>query len=210
LAYIAGLGPLISRDKIRKALNAIYRYNFKPELRTVNAVDRIFALEDEAGVILCSYPRGPAPANRFPRFNEVWSGVEYAVAALMLREGLLEPAKRIIGAVRRRYDGIRRNPWGEIEAGWHYVRAMASWSCLLIATGFEYHAGEASVVIKAPDKFESVWFGGVAWGTYVAANGTLRLTTCGGVLKIRRLDWNDYHFEPNRDLGPGDSLTLRG
>ena len=135
LAYVAGLGPLLDRKNMRRTLESIYRYNFKARLGTVAAVDRVFALQDEAGLILCSYPKGDAPAGRFPRFSEVWTGVEYSVAALMLFEGMHQPALEIIRAIRRRYDGERRNPWGEIEAGRHYVRAMASWSCVVAAGG---------------------------------------------------------------------------
>ena len=135
LAYVAGLGPLLDRKHMRRALESIYKYNFKARLGSVAAVDRVFALQDEPGLILCSYPRGVAPASRFPRFSEVWTGVEYNVAALMFFEGMHEPALEIVRAVRRRYDGERRNPWGEIEAGWHYARAMASWSCV-VALGY--------------------------------------------------------------------------
>ena len=42
-------------------------------------------------------------------------------------EGLVDEGLTIVKAVRDRYDGLRRNPWDEVECGHHYARAMSSW-----------------------------------------------------------------------------------
>ncbi len=75
--------------------------------------------------------------------DEVWTGIEYQVAAHMIYEGLIEDGLALVKAARERYDGlprppIQRNPWNEIECGGHYARAMSSWSLLLALSGWEY------------------------------------------------------------------------
>ena len=75
--------------------------------------------------------------------DEVWTGIEYQVAAHMIYEGMIEEGFAIVKGARDRYDGVSRppiprNPWNEIECGGHYARAMSSWSILLALSGYEY------------------------------------------------------------------------
>ena len=49
------------------------------------------------------------------------------VATHLVYEGYLAEALTITRAVRERYDGIRRNPWDEVECGHHYMRSLASY-----------------------------------------------------------------------------------
>ena len=101
-------------------------------------MQRVFALNNEGGLLLCSWPHGGRPVIPFVYSDEVWTGIEYQVAAHLIYEGLVAEGIRIVQTLRNRYAGYNRNPWDEIECGHHYVRAMASWSLLLALSGFTY------------------------------------------------------------------------
>ena len=103
-------------------------------------VQRTYALNGEAGLLLCTWPRGGRPAFPFPYSDEVWTGIEYQVAAHLIYAGLLDEGLAIVRGLRDRHDGERRNPWNEFECGNHYARAMASWSLLLALSGYRYSA----------------------------------------------------------------------
>ncbi|HOK45600.1 MAG TPA: GH116 family glycosyl-hydrolase [Bryobacteraceae bacterium] len=172
VAMVAGLGSLVDPAKIRKTLASIYKYNYRHNLEDHESIERIYALNDEAGLLLCDYGKAPRPRIPFPYFSEVWTGFEYEIAALMMYYGMPKEAIEIVTNARLRYDGERRNPWDELECGHHYVRAMASWSGILALSGFRYHGTEKSVV-AAPRvntaNFRSFWSTGTGWGTFSQA-----------------------------------------
>ena len=99
-----------------------------------------YALNDEPGLLLCSWPRGGKPSLPFVYSDEVWTGIEYQVASHMVYEGLVDEGLTLVNAVRQRYDGRVRNPWNEYECGNYYARALASYGVLLALTGFRYSA----------------------------------------------------------------------
>ncbi len=195
VAAVAGLGSLVDEAKIRKTLASIYRYNYRQNLEEHNSVERIYALNDEAGLLLCDYGPAKRPRIPFPYFSEVWTGFEYEVAALMLFYGMQKEGIEIITNARLRYDGERRNPWDELECGHHYVRAMSSWAGILALSGFRYHGAEQSV-IAAPrmraSNFSSFWSSGTGWGTFsqVVEQGKtrFRLSVAFGKLPCRTVE----------------------
>ena len=168
-AMIAGLGFLLDREHVRKTLESIYKYNFRRSLADHASVQRTYALNDEAGLLVCDYGRGKRPETPFPYFAEVWTGHEYSTAALMLYLGMTPQGLELIEAVRRRYDGERRNAWDEPECGYNYARPLASWSPILALSGFRYHGAEKNVTAQPrinPEKFSSFWSTAAAWGTF--------------------------------------------
>src|SRR4029453_7150349 len=126
-AHVIGFGHLLTPERTRKTLASIYRYNFKQSFYDHPNPQRIYALNDEQGLLLCSWPKGHRPALPFVYSEEVWTGIEYQVAAHLIYEGLIVEGLAITKAVRDRYDGQRRNPWNEVECGNHYARALSSW-----------------------------------------------------------------------------------
>ena len=139
-ANICGLKERIfDKDKTERALEAIYRNNFLPNLREHTNPCRLYAVNDEAGAVICAWPPGSErPAIAAPYAEETWSGCEYQVAAHMIQEGLVDEGLRLVRAVRDRYDGEKRNPWNEFECGSNYARSMASYSLLLAYSGFSF------------------------------------------------------------------------
>lgn len=128
---------------------------------------RTYALADESALLICSWPHGERPKVPFPYFSEVMTGFEYQAAAHMIYEGLVEEGLTVVEAIRKRFDGQRRNPWNEQECGHHYVRAMASWAVLLALAGYHYSAVTKSLQL-APrwqaDAFRSLWVMPSGWG----------------------------------------------
>jgi len=172
---------LVDPAHVREALASIYRYNYKRQLYDHESVQRIFALNDEAALVICDYGAGKRPEIPFPYFAEVFTGIEYQAAAHMIYAGMVREGVECIENTRRRYDGERRNPWDEAECGHHYARAMAAWSGVLALSGFHYHGTEknASIAprINVP-KFSCFWSAAPAWGTFThAADSTRRRVT---------------------------------
>ena len=138
LAHEAGLGRLADRKQLRATLQSIFRHNRRrPPETGVNPM-RTYVLHDERGLVMASYPRGERPKHPFPYFNEFMTGFEYTAAVGLLQEGLTRAGLAVIGDVRRRYDGLRRNPFNEAECGHHYARALMSWAAVNAISGFSY------------------------------------------------------------------------
>jgi non-lysosomal glucosylceramidase len=169
LADVAGLGPLVSPEHVRTTLDSIYRYNYKRSLVDHDTVQRTYALNDEAAVVVCDYGKAPRPHIPFPYYAEAWTGLEHSTASLMFYVGMIAQGTEYVENLRSRYDGVKRNPWDEAECGHHYARAMSSWSSVVALSGFHYE-GDRGHVIALPrlphDNFRSFWATGTGWGTY--------------------------------------------
>ena len=169
LAHVAGLGYVLPREHVRKAVRSVYRRNFRKEFRGHANAQRTYVLDGEGGLVLCSWPRGGRPRLPFVYSDEVWTGVEYQVAAHLVYEGCVEEALAIVTAVRDRHDGVRRNPWNEVECGHHYVRSLASWGLLVALSGYRFDLGEKRVSFQpavSAEDFSCFFSTGTAWGIY--------------------------------------------
>lgn len=193
-ADVLGLDIGLKKERVHKTLQSIYANNFRQDFWTHANTQRIYALNDEKGLVLCSWPKGGRPALPFVYSDEVWTGIEYQVAAHLIYRGLLEEGLAIAKAVSDRYDGARRNPWNQIEWGNHYSRAMASYSVLLALSGFRYSAVERSMTFQPrinSDDFQCFFAAGSGWGLYRQnrKNGllTAKLECRHGKLVLRQL-----------------------
>ena len=175
MAFSAGMGPLVSMEKIGQAAKAVFDHNFFPQLRALHSVQRVYGLNDEAGLALCSWPKGGRPRFAFAYCDEVWTGVEYQVAANLLHAGHVDEALTVVQALRARYDGFKRNPWGEIEFGRHYVRAMASFGLLTAFSGQRADLVNSRITFRPlllePGENRYFWICGKGWGTLACAAG---------------------------------------
>jgi non-lysosomal glucosylceramidase len=168
-AAVAGLGYLLPAERVRQTLRSIFHYNWKSDLGDHHNCQRTYALNDEAGLLTCTWPSGGRPIYPFPYADEVWTGIEYQVAGHLLFEGLLEEGLAIVKGVRDRYDGERRNPWDEFECGHHYARAMASWSVLTALSGYQYSAPAQILELRpklSAENFQCLFTAGDAWGEF--------------------------------------------
>ncbi len=194
LAHLAGLGPLLPEAQTRKAAGAIFRHNFRPDLTGVAVSGRVYAMPGEGGLLTCTWPHGGRPKAPFPYADEVWTGIEYAVAALLVWEGQPDEGLRIVRAVRARHDGERRNPFNEPECGNHYARGLSSWTLLHALAGFRWSAPDATLrfVPAVESRRTSAFFStGTAWGTleegWAGRRALVSVGVSGGSLSVRRL-----------------------
>ena len=167
LAHMNGLGYILPKEHVTTAIASVYKYNFKRSFKDFHATQRTYALNGEAGLVLCTWPKSGEPRLPFIYSDEVWAGVEYQVAAHLIYEGFLEEGLEIVRAVRSRYDGYLRNPFCEVECGNHYVRSMASYLLLTALSGFSCDMCENKVAFKpvyAKEHFQAFFCTGKAWG----------------------------------------------
>ena len=203
-AWQVGLGRILPRDKTISALRALWKYNFAPDVgpfRAVHKPGRWYAMPGEAGLIMCSWPRGGYEHSKGkvnPTFsgylNECMNGFEYQAAGHMIWEGLLIQGLAVTRALHDRYHPSKRNPWNEIECGDHYARSMASYGVYLALCGYEHHgpAGHLGFAPRiTPEDFRAAFTTAQGWGTFEQkrdANGqrdTIHLQW--GRLRIRTL-----------------------
>jgi uncharacterized protein (DUF608 family) len=193
-AHRLNLGRLLESDHVDTALDSIVRYNFRENFRGHVQAPRVFVTDEDRGLLNCTWPHGQRPPTPIPYADEVWTGIEYEVAALLLDEGQVESALRLIQAARARYDGRKQNPWNEIECGDHYVRALASWSLLEAALGYFYNAAESEIrflPIITPRDIRAPFFTGDGWGAFTQrtldGEQVITLALRYGNLKLRTL-----------------------
>lgn len=209
-AFVNGLGHLLPEDRVDSALGAIARYNLRDDLSVHESTQRVYALNDEGGLLLASWPRGGRPAIPFVYSDEVWTGVEHQVAASLLFAGRYEEALRIERALRARYDGTHRSPWNEIECGNHYARSLASWALLLGVSGAQWDA-PARVLSFAPatdGPFRSLFTTGSGWGRVEIDRDALTLRLDGGTLDIGDLRLHGRSVGRGIRLRTGESHTI--
>ncbi len=188
-ASLYGLGEIYDPARNRSTLEAIFRHNFKSDMRKVTNTWRNYALNDEGGVLICAWPENRRkPVIPIPYASETMHGFEWALAAHMLMCGMREQAMQIITAIRYRYDGERRNPWNEFECGSNYARSMASYAVLHAFSGFKFDRTRGMIgfaPLNFPEEFRCFWSLGDAWGEY-DAGGTI--TVKYGSLELCELE----------------------
>lgn len=187
-AHLCGLGYLADPKKIRRALEAIWRYNRRTSFDGHFNPMRSFVLNGEAGLVMAAYPKD-RPARPFPYFAEVMTGFEYTAAVGMLYEGMEEEGVECFRQVRARYDGSRRNPFDEAECGHHYARAMAAWAGLLAWSRFHYSAVQKRMRLTARPG-EYFWFTGSSWGR-CRVGDEVELEAIEGFLSLELFELND-------------------
>ncbi|MEI6107316.1 MAG: GH116 family glycosyl hydrolase, partial [Opitutae bacterium] len=223
-AFQVGLPRVLPEKETRSALQALWRYNFSPDVgpyRKVNQPGRWYAMAGEAGLLMCTFPRRDWDYERAKGegqaawaamyFNECMAGFEHQVAGHMIWEGLLLEGLAIERAVHDRYHAARRNPWNEIECGDHYARSMASYGVYLAACGYEYdgprgHLGFAPRL--RPEDFRCAFTAAEGWGTFhqqsVAGRLEAEVTLQWGQLQLRTLSL----VRPGGIIRPSVTLAL--
>ena len=122
---------LVDPAKVLSHLLAVHKHNLKRDLSMhANPQRPTYAMGGEGGLLLCSWPRGGKPLLPFVYSDEVWTGIEYQVAAHLILLGRRAEGLEIVRVCRARYDGVRRNPFNEYECGHWYARALSSYALL--------------------------------------------------------------------------------
>lgn len=145
-AQLCGLHLPLKRAHVTRALKAIMTRNFHPVY----------------GVRNCRWPgdgflHDVDKDTWVDQANTVWSGVEFALAALLLYYGQWRDALRIVKAVDARY-----RHWGMFfdhqEFGGHYYRAMSAWSLVNATLGLAIGEHVYTFAPRLPDNELRVLF----------------------------------------------------
>jgi uncharacterized protein (DUF608 family) len=188
-AHALGLGYVLPREHVQAAAQHIFDFNRREGFQQADQKPRIYMDERDRGTYICTWPHGGRPEVPTQYSDEVWSGLEYPVAGLLLFENNVERAMTMLTDVRERHDGTRRSPWNEVECGDHYVRPMASWTLLEAASGYQYDAIQGRLAfaprIDAGD-FRGFFITASGWGTF-SQNKDAVLSLAYGQLSLNEL-----------------------
>lgn len=226
-AELMGLPAIFIPEHKKSALQAIYRNNFM-SMRELSNPWRVFAMNDEKGTVMCTWPKGQTkPLIPLPYTEECMTGFEYAAACSMLQCGMEKEALELVEAVRERYDGKKRNPWAELECGASYSRAMASYSFLLTYSGFRYDLTKGMIGFLPIHNGRYFWSVDGAWGSVEVQGDGVQLEVLYGQLHLKQFITNlphisgvtcngtavEYTTESSSVhteilLGPGDCLLI--
>jgi len=150
IAEVCGLKNIVDSLKVTSHLNSVYNYNFKKDLTDHSNPQRpSFALGNEGGLLLCTWPKGGKLSLPFVYCDEVWTGFEYQAACHLMMMGEVEKGLEIVRTARDRYDGRLRNPFNEYECGHWYARAMSSYAMIQGLTGVRYDALSQNMYIDS-------------------------------------------------------------
>jgi uncharacterized protein (DUF608 family) len=187
IGKMAGLNDFVDGEKVKSHLNSVYKYNLKTDLSDhVNPQRPSYALGDEGGLLLCTWPKGDALTLPFVYSNEVWTGIEYQVASHLMSVGEVEKGLEIVREVRKRYDGKTRNPFNEYECGHWYARAMASYGLLQGLTGLRYDAVDQILYVDSQvGDFTSFISTESGFGTVNYKNGEAKLEVVFGEIPVK-------------------------
>jgi non-lysosomal glucosylceramidase len=104
----------------------------------------------------------------------------------MLQEGF-----EIIRSIADRYDGEKRNPYDEIEAGSHYARSMASFALFPAVAGFRFDMPAKRIgfdPLLEKNHFTGFFSLDTGWGQLMKTPNWAAIKVLYGVLSLMELD----------------------
>ena len=211
LCTMSGIGGVLNRRMVESHLMSVQRHNFKADLTDhANFLRAAFACGPEAGLILCSWPKGGRPTMPMAYSDEVWTGVEYQVASHLIIFGHIEAGVEMVRAVRRRYDGRIRNPFAEVEAGHWYARAMSSYGLLQAFSGARFDAVERVLYLRPALKgdFRSFFSTETGFGTVGVQRGRPFVEVVSGYIPFERIEYTSAELTPPVTLCPKDAVVV--
>lgn len=192
-SHICGLGEIFDKEQRKTAIESLYKYNFKKNLREFANTFRVFALNDEAGAIICDYPEGrKKPCIPLLRCDEIMYGFSYALAGEFAAEGEIEKCIELVKATRACFDGEKRNPWNEPECGSNYIRSMASYAILPILSGFIFDIPNNKIGFNPKvncDNFKALWSVEGAWGQVIINKKKITIKIFEGSIELKELEF---------------------
>ncbi len=190
MAAACGVGEILDAEKVKSHLLAVHGNNLKRDLSEhANPQRPSFGLGDEGGLLCCTWPEGGKPSLPFPYSDEVWTGMEYQVAAHLMMAGRPEEGLEIVRAARDRYDGRVRNPFNEYECGHWYARAMSSYAMLGGLSGARYDAVDR-VLYLAPSvegDFRAFLSTATGYGTVGVKHGKPFVEVTEGAIEVGKI-----------------------
>jgi uncharacterized protein (DUF608 family) len=190
IARMCGLQDPMDAAKIKSHLLAVHKYNLKENLSEHGNPQRpSFAVGDEGGLLLCSWPKGGKLSLPFVYSDEVWTGIEHQVASHLMLMGHVKEGLEILRASRNRYDGKIRNPFNEYECGHWYARALSSYGYLQALTGVRYDAVDKKLYADSKiGDFTSFLSTETGFGTVTQKMGKVSVNVMYGKIEIDKIE----------------------
>ncbi|MDF1514681.1 MAG: GH116 family glycosyl hydrolase, partial [Anaerolineae bacterium] len=195
IAAVCGLPDFLDSQKIESHLGSVHKYNLKQDLSThANPQRPTFAMGKDGGLLLCTWPKGGALSLPFVYSNQVWTGIEYQVAAHLMLMGHVDKGLEIVRTVRDRYDGRIRNPFNEYECGHWYARALASYGMLQCISGVRYDAVDRTLFIEPhiPGDFKVFLSTATGFGTVGVKDSEPYIGMYSGDIPFERVHYSPY------------------
>lgn len=195
LARCSGIGPVLDMAKTERHLKSVFAHNFQADLSDhANPQRPSYAFGQEGGLLLCTWPdksRGGNLSLPFPYSEEIFTGIEYQVAAHLIMMGQVKEGLRIVRTARDRYDGRHRNPFNEYECGHWYARAMSSYSLLQALSGARYDAADKTLHLQPAVKgdFKAFLSTATGFGTVGVRHGKPFLKVVSGHIDVARIEY---------------------
>jgi len=188
IGSMCGLDNFIDAQKVTSHLLAVHKYNLRTDLREhANPQRPAFALGNEGGLLVCTWPKGGKLSIPFPYSDEVFTGIEYQVASHLMEMGHVQEGLDIVRLCRDRYDGRIRNPFNEYECGHWYARAMSSYGMLQGLTGVRYDAVDKTLYVDSKiGSFTSFISTATGFGTVTFKAGKPSLKVVYGTIPINK------------------------
>ena len=191
MAKVCGIDEaLVDPAMVRSHLESVYKYNLKRDLSAhANPQRPTYAMGNEGGLLLCTWPRGNKPLLPFVYSDEVWTGIEYQVASHLILVGCVDEGLDVVRVCRERYDGVRRNPLNEYECGHWYARAMSSFALLQSMNGIRYDAITGTLYVRyGVDNFREPIFTATGFGVVEHRGGKITVTATDGMIDVRKIN----------------------
>jgi non-lysosomal glucosylceramidase len=210
LADITDLGPLADPENIRTAAGSILKFNEQVDLFDHFNHMRSYALGDERGLLMATYPVGNRPKRPFPYFTEMMTAYEYTAAGNLIYSGELDKGINVISNVRGRFAGKTRNPFDEAECGRHYSRAMIAWGLFLAWTGQKYSAKRKTLTFRKNLENSTLpWFTGASWGTATQVGDEMIIDIIEGKVNIDFIQFKGVTYTKVLASESTDSTSVR-
>lgn len=190
IARVAGLDNFLRTENIKSALRSIFTYNYKTNMWDHENGARLYAVNDEAATLICTWPKGGRPEVTFPYADEVMNGFEYQFAVHCIYEDLLSEGLTVVKSIRDRFNGWARNPWDEFECGHHYARSMSSYGLLIALSGFQYDKRQGLIGFAPKifaDSFNCFWSMGGVWGRFTQTPDSCTISVDFGEIRLKSI-----------------------
>ncbi len=216
MSSLFGLNIPLNKSNIRKHLGSVFQNNFRTSLwNHVNTQHPGFAIGDEPGLLVCSWPKGERPVLPLLYADDVFTGVEYQIASHLISEGMVDEGLTVVKAARSRYDGKTRNPWNEYECGSFSARAMSSYSLLQALSGLRYSRVESRLFVEpktSGNAFTTLLTCSSGYGSFCVKNNKIIITMNEGSIVLKEIifHWNKKikHIQMSEIIPAGKTLEI--
>ena len=189
---LLGLPEYVEEEQIHSVLTKVWEENYT----------------GEGGLVNASYPQGKVPTLYTYGNVQVeanWSGVEFAMASMLLEMGRGEQARELAGNVENRYYRAGRI-FNHEECGEHYCRPLSAWALMLSLSGLKINAPHREISVSpTEDSMVIPWFTPEGYGVMKYGEKGLRMECLEGELSLQAVGL-PRSLETEKVLAAGENV----